>query len=255
MTNQDLINIGFKEMPHFTVGNSVFYDLGRNRQLSASCVGTPNEMLFICEINPDNKNEITDLVCLHNYEYDKYLTLKKVKSIISAISTTAELYNSEIIDEIFDSIDPAELKKVECQMMFAVELYDFIKNKGISQTQFAELMNETEDTITEWLSGTCFFTEEKKQEIWNKLNTEISYFFDKTYEGINFKISNYNTININTLIIDNQFIDEIDIVEIVENERYFESIVPKYIKELIDMTDIIKDVNESMRELYKTWQW
>ncbi|MCK9417442.1 helix-turn-helix transcriptional regulator [Candidatus Dojkabacteria bacterium] len=161
MTNQDLINIGFKEIPHYTVGNSVFYDLGRNRQLSASSVGTPNEMLFICEIDPDNKNEITDLVCLHNYDYDKILTLKKVKTIISAISTTAELYNSEIIDEIFDSITETESDIVRKQMLFAVWIDEGMKAKGLDKKQFAELMNETEDTITEWLSGTCDLTDKK----------------------------------------------------------------------------------------------
>lgn len=86
MTNQDLIQIGFKEIPHFTIGNTVIYDLGRNRQLSASAVGTPNEMLFICEIDQNDEKEITDLVCLHNYDYDKELKIEKVKAIINAIS-------------------------------------------------------------------------------------------------------------------------------------------------------------------------
>lgn len=85
MTNQDLINIGFKEIPHFTISNSVVYDLGRNRQLSAGCVGTPNEMLWICEIDKNDNNKITDLVCLHNFDYDKELTIEKVKTLISII--------------------------------------------------------------------------------------------------------------------------------------------------------------------------
>lgn len=100
-------------------------------------------------------------------------------------------------------------------------------------------------------------SDEYTENMYIKLNTEISYFFDKTYEGINFKISNQyiDDVCINTLIIDNEHIDEIDISEIVENKRYFESIIPNYIKELIDMSDIIKDVNESMIELWDTWQW
>lgn len=53
MTNADLIEIGFKELPHPTIMNSVIYDLGRNRQLSVGCAGTPNEMIFICERDKD----------------------------------------------------------------------------------------------------------------------------------------------------------------------------------------------------------
>lgn len=85
MTNNDLIKIGFKEIPHFTIGNTVIYDLGRNRQLSASSVGTPNEVLFICEIDSDDKNKITDLICLHNWDYDKELKIEKVKTLINTI--------------------------------------------------------------------------------------------------------------------------------------------------------------------------
>ena len=85
MTNDDLIKIGFKEIPHFTVGNMVTYDLKRKRILSAGSVGTPNEMLFICEIDEKNDKKITDLICLHNYDYDGYLTIEKVKSLIELI--------------------------------------------------------------------------------------------------------------------------------------------------------------------------
>jgi hypothetical protein len=85
MTNNDLIEIGFKEIPHPTIGNAITYDLGRRRNLSASCVGTPNEIVFICEIDPQDKRKITDLVCVHNYDYDGYLTLEKINLLIKAI--------------------------------------------------------------------------------------------------------------------------------------------------------------------------
>lgn len=81
MNNNDLIKLGFKEMPHFTVMNSVVYDLGRGKHLSAGCVGTPNEMVFICEV----EEEITDCICLHNYDYDGYLTEEKIKLLIQAL--------------------------------------------------------------------------------------------------------------------------------------------------------------------------
>jgi len=85
LTNDDLIKIGFKEIPHFTIGNNVTYDLGRSRILSASGVGTPNEFLYICELEKDNNKKITDLICIHNYDYDGYLTLNKVQTLIKII--------------------------------------------------------------------------------------------------------------------------------------------------------------------------
>lgn len=85
MTNDDLILIGFKEIPHFTIGNNVIYSLGRNRQLSAGCVGTPNEMLFITSTDELDEHKIDNIICLHNYDYDGYLTIEKVKKIINAI--------------------------------------------------------------------------------------------------------------------------------------------------------------------------
>ena len=90
MKNEDLIKIGFQELPHLTVTNAVIYDLGRRRQLSIGCAGTPNEMVFICEIDRSDDKKITDLICLHNYDYDGYLTETKIKTIIMAITGNTE---------------------------------------------------------------------------------------------------------------------------------------------------------------------
>ena len=85
ITNNDLIELGFKPVPTFTIGNSVTYDLGRGRFLSASSVGTPNEMLFICQHDINDYKKIEDIITLHNYDYDGYLSLEKVKKIIYAL--------------------------------------------------------------------------------------------------------------------------------------------------------------------------
>ncbi len=86
MTRQDLLNIGFKELPHFTVIGTLIFDIGRNRRISIGSISTPNEMTYIYQVDPQAITEdkvITDLVCLHNYDYDGYLTLEKVKLLIS----------------------------------------------------------------------------------------------------------------------------------------------------------------------------
>ena len=70
MTTDNLLDIGFESIPHFTICNSHIYKLGRHRHLSVASVGTPNEMMFICETNEQNEKDITEIICLHNYDYD-----------------------------------------------------------------------------------------------------------------------------------------------------------------------------------------
>lgn len=84
MLNEDIIKkLGFIRVYTFTIMNSYTYDLGRGRILSIGNIGTPNEMLFICQI--ENKYNITDIITLHNYDYDSYLTEDKLVSYIEAL--------------------------------------------------------------------------------------------------------------------------------------------------------------------------
>ena len=83
--------MGFKELPHFTVAGSMTYGLGRNRHLSVGDAGTPNEIIFICKKNDKNSKEITDLICLHNYDYDGYMTERKLKLIIKSLVSDVNL--------------------------------------------------------------------------------------------------------------------------------------------------------------------
>ncbi len=86
MTKEEVKKIGFKEIPHYTVMNNLIYELGRGRHLSIGCIGTPNEVLFVCERDKDNPKQINDAVCLHNYDYDGYITEEKLKNLVSGIS-------------------------------------------------------------------------------------------------------------------------------------------------------------------------
>lgn len=86
MTAEDLMRIGFNSISHYTIMNSYIYDLGRGRQISIGCVGSPNEMMWICEVDPDNPKNITDLVCLHNWDYDGELKEDKVTTLINLLT-------------------------------------------------------------------------------------------------------------------------------------------------------------------------
>lgn len=83
LTEDIILKLGFKSIPHFTVTNSYTFDLGMGRQISIGCVGTPNEMLFIQEIDFEVSNQVTDIICLHNFDYDGKLYLHKLQNIVA----------------------------------------------------------------------------------------------------------------------------------------------------------------------------
>lgn len=86
MTKEDYIRLGFAPLQHYTVADALLYQLGRNRHLSAGCVGTPNEMIWICQMDDKDTRKCEDLVCLHNYDYDGYMTEDKLQLLIKALS-------------------------------------------------------------------------------------------------------------------------------------------------------------------------
>ena len=77
------LKLGFKELPHFTTTNSLILDIGRQRFLFFGCIGTPNEVLYIYEMQKNSLTEITDIICLHNYDYNGYLSIEKLESLIN----------------------------------------------------------------------------------------------------------------------------------------------------------------------------
>lgn len=84
LTLESVKALGFKEMPHFTIMNSLVLNVGRNRQLSLGNLETPNEMLFLSEVDDENKpTKILDTIVLSNYDYDGYLTIDNLRLILS----------------------------------------------------------------------------------------------------------------------------------------------------------------------------
>ena len=81
-----LIEMGFKKLSHSTITASLTYDLGRNRQLSFGSIQTPNEMLYIYEIDEKDPRKINDLVCLKNYDYDGYTSIEQIKALITFLT-------------------------------------------------------------------------------------------------------------------------------------------------------------------------
>ena len=72
LTKEQCINMGFRELPSCT---SLIYDLPRDRHISISAVGTPNEIIVI-GATP------MEVVILRDYDYDGYTSENTLKSLI-----------------------------------------------------------------------------------------------------------------------------------------------------------------------------
>lgn len=84
MTINSLYKLGFIPTQHFYT-DAYSYDLGRSRYLSVGFADTPNEVMWIYEVDRKDSRKITDLVCLHNWDYDGELTEYKVERLINLL--------------------------------------------------------------------------------------------------------------------------------------------------------------------------
>ena len=75
---EDALKMGFEPLPHFTITDSLNFDLGRNRHLSIGNIGTPNEIVCISETDYDDPKKVLEIIVLHNYDYDGYLTKERL---------------------------------------------------------------------------------------------------------------------------------------------------------------------------------
>jgi len=91
MNSADLIKIGFKRLSHWTVNNAHVYNIGRGRELSVGDVGTPNEVVAIVG-RPRTQGDISlaDVVILHNYDYDGYMTVERLRRLLDWFSRQRE---------------------------------------------------------------------------------------------------------------------------------------------------------------------
>lgn len=97
MDKVSLINIGFKPIEHFNVGDSLLYvyktRYDKTRTISVSCVGTPNEIVALMENCPNNANDYTDLVFISNYDYDGLFSMERMIALIFALTGEQKYFN------------------------------------------------------------------------------------------------------------------------------------------------------------------
>jgi transcriptional regulator with XRE-family HTH domain len=85
----------------------------------------------------------------------------------------AELYSSNLINELLESIDTEEANRIEKRMLLAAKIEDAMKAKGLNKSQFAELMGKNNSVITKWLSGTHNFTSDTLFDIGRILGVKL----------------------------------------------------------------------------------
>ena len=99
LERETYIRLGFAPLPHYTVADALLYQLGRKRHLSAGCVGTPNEMIWICQMNDEDPKKCDDLVCLHNFDYDGLMTEDRLKTLIEVLTAGGVDKSTESVGE------------------------------------------------------------------------------------------------------------------------------------------------------------
>jgi ribosome-binding protein aMBF1 (putative translation factor) len=85
----------------------------------------------------------------------------------------AREYHSPIIEEIKNRISPAQRELTMKSMLLAARIDDKIRDKGLSNQEFAYMMGKKPSEISKWLSGTHNFTTETLWEIERVLNIQL----------------------------------------------------------------------------------
>jgi hypothetical protein len=83
LTTEDLLELGFKRRPQYSIGGNFFYPLSRGRALSVAGVGTTSESLMI---DDNDGKEITDIISLHDHLFEGALTEEKINAFINLLA-------------------------------------------------------------------------------------------------------------------------------------------------------------------------
>ena len=82
--------------------------------------------------------------------------------------------------ELLSDIDKREMKRTENRMLLAMKISETLKQKHISQKEFANIMGKSASVVSEWLSGDRNFTINTLTDISVALGTSFID-TDKTY--------------------------------------------------------------------------
>ncbi|HEV2478282.1 MAG TPA: helix-turn-helix transcriptional regulator [Puia sp.] len=104
-------------------------------------------------------------------------------------------YSSPLIKELSDAITLQEQEQMDYKMKLAAKIYKAMKSLGMTQTQFAESMNEPISLVSLWISGTHNFTVDTLVDIQRVLGISLLNVENtNSYTQVNFKLNISSTI-------------------------------------------------------------
>ena len=74
------------------------------------------------------------------------------------MNRNAEVYSSDIIDQVIEETSNEDANKIRYRMILAAKIDDGIKAKGWRKLDLANKLNKKPSVITKWISGTHNFT-------------------------------------------------------------------------------------------------
>jgi hypothetical protein len=86
LTREWALELGGSELPHYTITNAVHFDLDRNRKLQLGCIDDPNQMIYLAEYDYKDPKKIEDLIPIHNYDHDGYISVHKFQHIYLSLA-------------------------------------------------------------------------------------------------------------------------------------------------------------------------
>lgn len=94
-----------------------------------------------------------------------------------------------VLSQLLSTIDEVGLKKTSNRMMVAAKIGNALKDKGISQKEFAKKLRKSESEVSSWLSGDRNFTIDTLTEI--SLALDISLLDTEVQSVYSFPTRNY----------------------------------------------------------------
>lgn len=85
LTEEILLKCGFEKIPHFNIGNASIKHIGRDRHISISSVGTPNEIIALVDQSGEDIAN-SDVIIVKNYDYDGYTNLHQLQNLYFALT-------------------------------------------------------------------------------------------------------------------------------------------------------------------------
>ena len=85
----------------------------------------------------------------------------------------ARVHFSEEVEEIKKMITPERREQSKKRMLLATRIDDKVRERGLSNQEFAYMMGKKPSEISKWLSGTHNFTTETLWEIERVLNIQL----------------------------------------------------------------------------------